>query len=133
MTLILDASILPQWYFSEPFDTELDVLLTRLEEEPAFVPSTWWIETRDILIGAEGAHQIDASDTSGILADLGGLPLEIAEPSHSDILLALARKHAISASEAAYIELALRQGAALATRSPSLRRAAQEEGLALIP
>lgn len=47
-------------------------------------------------------------------------------------VLALARAHRLSAYDAAYLELAIREGLPLATRDAALRSAAADVGVALV-
>ncbi len=49
----------------------------------------------------------------------------------SDHVLALARRHRLTVCDALYLELALRRGAALATRDAALAAAARAEGVAI--
>ena len=46
--------------------------------------------------------------------------------------MSLARRHRLTAYDAAYLELATREGIALATLDAELERAARAEGVALI-
>jgi predicted nucleic acid-binding protein len=48
-----------------------------------------------------------------------------------DGILSLARIHSLSAYDAAYLELAIRRGAELATKDKSLRRAAEKSGVSI--
>jgi predicted nucleic acid-binding protein len=47
--------------------------------------------------------------------------------------LALGRRHHLSSYDAAYLELAMRLGLPLATLDKNLRKAAQAEGIAVLP
>ena len=53
------------------------------------------------------------------------------EPRNSEVL-GLARRHALTTYDAAYLELALRLGATLATLDRKLARAADAEGVEVI-
>ena len=76
------------------------------------------------------------SETAAVrfLALLRGLPIivdrAIAVPLMPH-LLALAHRHRLSAYDAAYLDLAQREAAPLATRDQSLRRATQSAGIEL--
>jgi predicted nucleic acid-binding protein len=54
------------------------------------------------------------------------------DPPQWPAILALAEKHRLTAYDAAYLELALRTGLQLATLDGDLRKAAREEGAAMI-
>ena len=51
---------------------------------------------------------------------------------HDDTVMALTRKHSLTAYDAAYLETALRRGDSLATLDRALRRAALDEELDVI-
>lgn len=129
MSLVPDAPVLFAWYLSHPTESEFEGLLETMTASPCLVPQNWWFEIRNMLIEAERSHRIEPSETAGILADLSGLPLEIDRSVQSEVCLALARKHQISVSEAAYLELAARSGSDLVSRSQTLIQAAREEGI----
>lgn len=61
------------------------------------------------------------------------LPIDLdAEPASLPVGLALARRHTLTAYDAAYLELATRVGGALATLDKALARAARAEGLLVL-
>ena len=129
MSLVLDAPVLFTWYLSDPAESDFEGLMEAITTQPCIVPQNWWFEIRNMLLEAETAHRIEPSETAGILADLSALPLESDRCVQSDVCMALARKHQISASEATYLELATRTGSNLVSRSPPLLQAAREEGV----
>ena len=68
------------------------------------------------------------------LCVIWALPIDIDTtplPALCNRLLPLAKAHALSIYDAAYLELAMRQGLAMATLDESLARAAQACGVAL--
>ena len=70
------------------------------------------------------------------LALLGSLAIESdAETGHyaTTTTIALGRKHKLTGYDAAYLQLAMRRGAALATLDQNLRKAASMEGVPVLP
>ena len=66
---------------------------------------------------------------------LGRLRIEMqapAAPFRAKEMLTLGRKHRLTVYDAAYLELALRMGVALATQDGELRDAALKEGVVLL-
>ena len=63
---------------------------------------------------------------------MGRLPITIDVDCDERRLMTLARKHRLTAYDAAYLELALREGIALATLDAELERAARAEGVTLV-
>ena len=129
-TLVLDAPVCLAWFLSNPSeDLPAESLLETLTSHTCLVPQNWWFETRNMLLEAEQAHRIEPSETAGILADLSVLPIQTDTMPNSDVCLALGRKHQISASEAAYLELATRTNSPLITLSQPFLLAAPGEGV----
>jgi predicted nucleic acid-binding protein len=71
-----------------------------------------------------------------ILSDLVGLPIESSDLTVKRALgpvLDLARTHRLSAYDASYLELAMREGLPLATQDDDMRAAAEAAGVRLVP
>lgn len=81
----------------------------------------------------ERRGRLAESDTAVFLRALTGLPITIDRSSQDETTtLLLARKHRLSVYDASYLELARREGVALATLDRELIRAAQSEGTVLL-
>lgn len=82
---------------------------------------------------AERRKRISPDQTAQALSLISALPLEEDEDTAEQIpvrTIALARRHGLTIYDAAYLELAQRRGATLATFDTQLLKAAQEEGVA---
>ena len=90
------------------------------------------IEIRNVLLIGERRGRIDASISSHFLSHLDALPIEVDRSPSSIRLLALARQHALSGYDAAYLELAQRNAAPLATLDRRLAAAATAAGVSLL-
>ena len=132
MPFVLDASTTAAWCFPDEDDSAADIAFDRLSAEPAIVPALWWVEIRNILIIGERRGRIDAAETARFLADLDRLPIRIDNDPINDVLLTLARRHAITAYDALYLELAIRHAAPIATLDKRLAKAARDAGMAVI-
>jgi predicted nucleic acid-binding protein len=129
MPFVLDASVAAAWFFADEEDATATLAAFRLAEDTALVPALFWFEIRNILVVGERRGRAIVADTARFLARLGGLPVEEdGSPSSAD-LLALARAHALSAYDAAYLELARRRAVPLATLDRRLAAAAAAEGI----
>ena len=131
---VIDPASLMRWYLTDHGeedneDLQVPSFLQILTKGPNLAPHSFWFELRNMLLDAERAHRIDAAETAGILEDLADLPLRLEPPGDSDHCLALARKHQLSASEAATLELAMKNGAAIISPNSTLNQAARSEGL----
>lgn len=100
------------------------------------MPGLFQLEIGNILLQAERKGRLRPSDVAIRLALLGELPIatdpETAGRAWRDVI-ALARSHALTTYDAAYLELALRKGAGLATRDKALAAAAKALGVAVSP
>ena len=87
---------------------------------------------RNILIVNERRRRITPPDTSAFLLHLVRLRVRVDQQPDANAVLRLARDHRLSVYDAAYLELAQRQGLGLATLDTALQRAAVSEGITLV-
>jgi len=104
----------------------------RLTQDDGVAPALWWFEMRNLLIVNEGRGRIDADRTSRALSLLASLPIVLDFEANEEDLLGLARRHRLTVYDAAYLELALRKGADLASLDTALVAAARADGVVLI-
>jgi len=82
----------------------------------------------------ERRKRISAADTIRLVTLLSELGIEVDRPPAMqpfEVTLSLARIHGLSAYDAAYLELAIREGFPLATRDARLRTAARVAGVVI--
>lgn len=132
--VVLDASSVLSWCFEDESGPEADALIDRVAAGGALVPAIWSLEVANALVVAERKDRITREDSGAFLTMIEELPITIdagtaARAFHETITLA--RDHALSSYDAAYLELAVRTQLPLATSDGSLRRAAAQLGLAL--
>jgi predicted nucleic acid-binding protein len=131
MPFVLDASIVLDWALEER-RAAAEAARQRLIGDTALVPSLWWFEVRNGLVIAERRRRTSAEISAAFLRQLAGFPVVIAPLSDETALLTLARRHGLTAYDAAYLELALRDGLDLATLDTELADAARAEGISLV-
>ena len=129
MPFVLDASVTAAWCLRDETAREADVALDRLLDDEAVASSLWWFEVRNILVVSERRGRIEPADTDTFLSDLALLPIRIEGVPNGRQVVALARKHGLTAYDAAYLELAVRLGAPISTLDRTLAGAARAEGL----
>ena len=132
MSFVLDASVAACWCFRDEQSAVADTAMQRLLEDEALVPALWPLEIRNILVVSERRGRIETADADAFLRDLDRLPIRVRHDADLRALVALARKHQLTSYDAAYLDLAMRTSATLATLDGSLVRAALEEGVKLI-
>jgi predicted nucleic acid-binding protein len=131
---VLDCSVTMAWCFEDEADTFADAVLDRLDRDTALMTSIWPLEVGSALVVAERRRRLTERDAARFFDLLAGLPIVVSELSLAQVaghVVALARRHDLSAYDAAYLELAMREGVSLATRDAALRRAASAVGVPL--
>lgn len=129
--VVVDASIAVAWCFED--EPDASAIADAVRENGGLVPGLWHLEVANVLIHAERRGRI--ADVPARLALLAALPIETdGETSRRawEATTALARSEGLTAYDAAYLELALRRGARLATRDGDLAAAARRMGVALL-
>ncbi len=98
-------------------------------------PAHWCVEVANGLLMAERRKRVSQADITEALNLLMALPViaddQTAQRAGSDTV-ALARQYDLTIYDAAYLELAMRRGATLATADRQLARAAKAAGLSLL-
>ncbi len=132
MAFVLDASVTACWAFDDEDHGDARLAFDRMRTEEGVVPSLWWFEVRNILVVNERRKRITEADTASFLRNLSLLRLRVDRSPDENAVLRLARAHRLSVYDAAYLELAQREGLPLATLDGELRRAAAGEWVALV-
>ena len=129
MAFVPDASVAAAWVLPDEEAAPAELALNRLGEETAKVPGVFWHELRNLLLSAERRGRIDARHAEASIARLRRLHIQIAEDADDREVMALARTHRLTAYDASYLALAVREGCALASLDRRLNEAAAAEGV----
>lgn len=132
MPFVIDASVTTCWAFSDEDHPVADTALERLRTDEAMTPALWWFEVRNILVVNERRKRLTEADSAAFLRDLARLRVLLDRTPQENEVLRLARTHRLSVYDAAYLELAQRNGIVLATLDADLIRAARAEGVSLL-
>lgn len=129
---ILDNSVAMRWHLAsnKPNDQRYcESVLLSLSELEAIVPNLWHLEASNVLLGAERCGDTTVGESERFIVQLENLPLHIdtltAQQSFNRTM-ALARAYKLSSYDAAYLELAIREGFPLATLDQQLLKAARK-------
>lgn len=135
MTIVIDASIALAWCFEDEASDETDAVANRVIAEGGLVPSLFHLELANVLLQSERRGRITASEIAQRLDLIAQMPIET-DPQTAgrawNDTLSLARAHQLTSYDAAYLELAARKGAKLATKDKALATAANQLGVTLI-
>lgn len=132
MPFVLDASVAAGWAFDDETLPLPRIALDRLEHDRALVPALWWFEILNILAVNERRGRLSPATTAKFLQLVRKLGIEIDRTPNEMAILSLARRHCLTAYEAAYLELSLRLNLPLATLDRDLADAALRDGVALL-
>ncbi len=129
---VLDNSVSMRWLLESNKVSDqkyAEIVLNSLLDADALVPNLWHLEASNVLLGAEKRSEIDAGEIERFISQLENLPIYV-DPltSHKAFTrtLALARIYKLSSYDAAYLELAIREGLPIATLDKGLRKAAKK-------
>ena len=131
MAFVTDASVAAAWVLPDEEAALADIALDRLVEETANVPSVFWHELRNLLLTAERRGRIDGGYADASMARLRRFPIRRPGEPNDHEVMALARNHGLTAYDASYLALAVREDCALASLDRRLNEAAAAEGVPL--
>lgn len=132
MPFVIDASVAACWLLPDESHAYADAAFNRFPNDTAIAPSLWWFEMRNIFLSSERRGRLNPAIIEQFLSLLNALPIRTDHHPNETVLLTLARRHKLTAYDAAYLELAIREGLALATLDATLIHAAKTEGLDVI-
>ena len=130
--IVIDASVALAWCFPDEASEYADGVLVGLEGRTALVPAIWSVEITNALLVGERRKRIRQPEVRRFVELLKGLSiLEDGQPFADTVsnILPLAREHDLSAYDAAYLDVAVRHGAPLATLDKALQKAGRAAGL----
>ena len=130
MAFVPDASVAAAWVLPDEEAALADLALDRLGAETAKAPEVFWHELRNLLLTAERRGRIDERHADASMARLRRLPIVCPGDTDDREVMALARTHRLTAYDASYLALAIREGCALASLDRRLNEAAAAEGVA---
>ncbi len=131
---VTDCSVTMCWCFPDECDPYAARILEKLDVNETLVPIVWSLEVANALLTEERRGRLSEADVLRFLEILRSLPIFVdSTPSEQvlDDILALGRRHDLSAYNASYLELAMRQGVPLATLDVRLTEAAKAAGVTI--
>lgn len=131
MALVIDASVALTFCFTDEASDYADEVLASLADQEAIAPPIWPLEATNGLVVAHRRGRLPADDFARASAMLRSLRVRVVSFGFDEVLasvFALAQTHSLTAYDASYLHLALREGAPLATLDERLRAAARSAG-----
>jgi predicted nucleic acid-binding protein len=136
-SFVLDNSVAMRWCFDSGNHAYADHVLEMLVADAgeAFVPVIWRYEVSSVLARAQKTGLLTAERVDDFLANLEALDIAVDISGIGRILTdvhRLAVSHHLTSYDAAYLELALREGLPLATLDEELLIACGAAGVSLV-
>jgi predicted nucleic acid-binding protein len=135
MAFVLDASVSLAWCFKDETTSYTEAVLDRLRDDEAVVPSIWPLEVVNVLLVSERRGRLTEAMAVHFLGVLESLPVSIEQADFGTVagaVWALARTQNLSSYDAAYLELAMREGLSIATQDKRLIDAARRLGVPVL-
>jgi predicted nucleic acid-binding protein len=133
---VLDASVVLTWCFPDENTALAEHVAHRFKQgDSALAPSFWPHEVLNGLLAGEKRKCISKEMMQSFLDDLTMLPVTLEQSQAGvvfDRIQSLSRKHGLTAYDAAYLDLAIENGLALATLDEALVRACKNASVALV-
>ncbi len=132
---VLDCSVVIAWIFRDEATAQTETLREQLVDSVAIVPAIWHLEVTNTLVMSARRGRLQLTEIPSLIGLLESLPIEV-DPQTSlqafGQTFQLAQNHQLSAYDAAYLELALRQSLPLATLDNRLQEVAKRCGVELL-
>ncbi len=129
---VLDASVTLAWCFEDEETAQTRDLLYRMPRYTAIVPAIWPLEIANVLLIGERRQRLSQAHAAQFLQLLQSFAITV-DPAPSSLalggILALGRAYGLSAYDASYLELAMREHLPLATLDARLESAAAQIGV----
>jgi predicted nucleic acid-binding protein len=132
MPFVLDSCVTAVWALADEDSTIAEAAALRLKQEAAIVPSVWWYEIRNLLVVNERRRRLTANDSALFLSLISAYPIRIEPAEDEQTIFQFARQYGLSFYDAAYLAVAHRHRAPLATLDKALQAAALVAGIVLI-
>lgn len=135
MSFVLDNSVAMCWLLNDGRPTDVayaEKVLNALKSTTAVVPNLWALEAANVIAKVEAKGLMSEARTQAFISILERLSIATDPATAHHALgetLSLARRYKLSAYDASYLELALREGLPLATLDANLAKAAKKAGV----
>lgn len=135
MDFVLDTSVTMTWCFPDEETPETRAIFARMRTSAAIVPAIWPFEVANVLLIGERRQHLTQAQAVQFIQLLHTLAITVDAGSAMGTLrsaVTLGRGYNLSAYDASYLELAMREGLPLATHDARLQAAATRAGVPLL-
>jgi len=135
VTLVIDASMTIAWLLTDETTAKAHEVLAQVTENGAVVPSLWRLEVANVLRNAVRRGRCDEAFVDESLTNLAALPINIDDATDAQAwgsTRRLSLETDLTLYDAAYLELAIRTGGAIATLNKDLVKAARSRSVEVL-
>jgi predicted nucleic acid-binding protein len=132
--VVVDASVTLASVLPDQGTSYTNAVETLLAADYGIAPGIWPLEVANGLRSAERRQGVDEAQVARFVRAIAAFDIRVVPTSFDQAghaILALARAQDLTAYDAAYVELALREGLPLATLDEAMRAAAGRLGIPL--
>lgn len=132
---VLDNSVVMRWLLASNKASDqkyAESVLESLASAEAIVPNLWHLEVANVLLSATYRKELEISEVERFTVQLENLPITVDTLTANQVFghtISLAKAYRLSSYDAAYLELALREGLPLATLDKDLLKAAKRSDI----
>jgi predicted nucleic acid-binding protein len=130
VAIVVDSSVAACWAMPDEFSDYADHVFDGGVRGGMVVPDLFWHELRNVLVVNERRGRLPAEQTAVARQKIAALPHLVDTADGGNRIILLARRHMLTACDAAYLELATRRRLPLATLDARLAAASAAEGCA---
>jgi predicted nucleic acid-binding protein len=135
MRFVLDNSVTMRWLFGDGSPSDqiyAKHVLTSITDGNVLVPGVWCLEVANVIARAESKYGLTEARSSKFIHALQQMHIQVDPDTYHHAMgdtLQLARRYNLSAYDASYLELSLREGLPIATLDEALQKAAKKTGV----
>ncbi len=132
--IVVDASITAAIILDDEASERDAAVWSAFADAELLIPAHWAVEFASLMLKAERRGRVTALRRNDHLATARSLlaPATIDPPAHMRAVVDLAQSSRLTAYDAAYLDLAIRLDASLATNDEALIQAAGSRGIAIL-
>ena len=132
---ILDNSVAMRWLLTSNKASDqkyAESVLKSMVDAEAVVPNLWHLEAANVLLGAINRQDVEIAEVERFTVQLENLLITVDTLTANQVFghtMSLAKAYRLSCYDAAYLELALREGLPFATLDKDLLKAARKSDI----
>lgn len=130
MNIVVDASAVAAWLMLD--ETGIDMTLLQDRGDVLIAPWLLWVEIRNLVLMSIRRKRLSPDTATRVLKNSDALGIRLDDEPRSAAVIDLGERHRLTAYDALYLELALRQSGAILSADKALCNAARSENVPVL-